>query len=74
MAKVQVLDVDGKKIKEITTGLFEEPIREDIIFKVIEAEKIKHPVAPKYRAGMDISASGAITKRRHVWKSDRSRG
>ncbi len=35
--KAQILDIEGKKIKEITTELFEEPIREDIIFKVIEA-------------------------------------
>ncbi|MBT4135771.1 50S ribosomal protein L4 [archaeon] len=72
--KTQILDINGKKAKEIETNLFEEPIREDIIFKVIEAEKIKHPSSPKYRAGMDKSASGALSKRRHVWKSDRGKG
>jgi large subunit ribosomal protein L4e len=74
MGKIQVLDINGKKTKEITTNLFEEPIREDIIRKVVEAERIKHPNSPKYRAGMDISASGNLSKRRHVWKSDRGKG
>ena len=72
--KVQILDINGKKIKEITTNLFEEPLREDLIFKIIEAEKIKHPSSPRYRAGMDRSASGNLSHRRHVWKSDRGRG
>ena len=72
--KAQILDINGKKSKEIDTSLFEEPIREDIKMKVVEAEKIKHPSSTKYRAGMDISASGALSKRRHVWKSDRGKG
>tara|TARA_Y100000034_G_scaffold130932_1_gene190572 strand:+ start:833 stop:1720 length:888 start_codon:yes stop_codon:yes gene_type:complete len=72
--KIQILDINGKKKSEITTKLFEEPIREDIIFKVIEAEKIAHPYSTKFEAGMARSASGALSKRRHVWKSDRGRG
>ena len=72
--KIQILDTEGKKVKEIETQLFEEPIREDIIFKVIEAEKTKHPYAPKFEAGMARSASGNVTHRRHVWKTDRGRG
>jgi len=72
--KLQILDITGKNIREIETELFEEPIREDIIARIVEAEKIKTPVSPKYRAGMDRSASGNITKRRHVWKSDRGKG
>ena len=72
--KAQILDIEGRKTKEIVTNLFEEPIREDIIFKVVEAERLKHPSSPKYRAGMDRSASGIQRKRRHVWKSDRGRG
>jgi large subunit ribosomal protein L4e len=74
MTKAQVLDIEGKKIKEITTELFEEPIREDIIFKVIEAEKTKHPSKPKQYAGMDRSASGNVSHKRHSWGSDRGRG
>ena len=72
--KAQILDISGKKIKEITTDLFEEPIREDIIYKVVEAEKIKSSYSPTYRAGMDRSASGLQRKTRHVWKSDRGKG
>lgn len=72
--KAQILDITGKKSKEIETNLFEEPIREDIICKIVEAEKLKQPHSPKYRAGMDRSASGNVTHRRHSWKSDRGRG
>ncbi len=72
--KVQILDINGKKKSEIITNLFEEPIREDIIFKVVEAERIWHPNANKFRAGMARSSSGIQRKRRKVWKSDRGRG
>ncbi|VVB78799.1 50S ribosomal protein L4 [uncultured archaeon] len=74
MTKLHILDTEGKKVKEITTSLFEEPIREDIIFKVIEAEKTKHPSAPKQYAGMNRSASGKILHTRHDWKTDRGKG
>jgi len=72
--KSQILNITGKKIREIETNLFEEPIREDIICKIVEAEKLKQPHSSKYRAGMDRSASGNVTHRRHSWKSDRGRG
>jgi len=74
MTKIQILDINGKKKSEVTTKLFEEPIREDIIFKVIEAEKIGQPYSTKFEAGMSRSASGIQRKRRKVWKSDRGRG
>ncbi|MFA5258600.1 MAG: 50S ribosomal protein L4 [Candidatus Pacearchaeota archaeon] len=74
MVKVQILDIEGKKVREITTKLFEEPIREDLIFKVIETEKIRQPYAPKQYAGMNRSASGKIMHTRHDWKSDRGKG
>ncbi|MBT4166330.1 50S ribosomal protein L4 [archaeon] len=72
--KIQVLNQEGKKVSEKETVLFEEPVRVDIIRKVVEAERIKHPNSPKYRAGMDISASGNTSKRRHVWKTNTGRG
>ncbi|MBD3252452.1 50S ribosomal protein L4 [Candidatus Pacearchaeota archaeon] len=72
--RVQILDTNGEKIKEISTGIFDDTVRIDIIRKVTEAEKTKHPYSPKYQAGMDRSASGLQRKRRHVWKSDRGRG
>ncbi len=72
--KAQVLDINGKKIKEITTNLFEELIRKDIILKVIEAEKTKQPYAPLLIAGMQHSASGKIRHKRHAWKVSYGRG
>lgn len=72
--KVQILNIDGKKIKEIETGLFEEPIREDLIRKVVEAQRVWQPYSPKYLAGMNRSASGKVRHKRHSWKSDRGRG
>lgn len=74
MVKAQILDTEGRKVREITTKLFEEPIREDLIFKVIETEKIRQPYAPKQYAGMNRSASGKILHTRHDWKSDRGKG
>ena len=74
MTKAQILDISGKKVKEITTKLFEEPIREDIIFKIIEIEKEKQPWAHKLGAGMNRSASGKINHRRHVWRTSYGRG
>ena len=72
--KLAILDINGKKTKEIITSLFEEPIREDLIFKIIEAEKTKHPYKPKQYAGMNRSASGNVLHTRHDWKTDRGRG
>ncbi len=74
MTKLQILDKEGNKAKEIITELFEEPIREDIIFKVIEAEKTRQPYAPKQYAGMNRSASGNVMHTRHDWKTDRGKG
>jgi large subunit ribosomal protein L4e len=72
--KIQILNKEGKKIREKETNLFEEPIRIDIIAKVVEAEKIKHPYANKFLAGMNRSASGNVRHKRHSWKSDRGKG
>jgi large subunit ribosomal protein L4e len=74
MTKIQILDINGNKTKEITTSLFEEPIRQDLIFKIIESEKTRQPYAPKQYAGMNRSASGKIMHTRHDWKSDRGKG
>lgn len=74
MTKIQILDINGKKTKEITTKLFEEPIRKDIIYKIVEAEKIKHPSSNKFNSGMNRSASGLLRRTRKVWKSDRGKG
>ena len=72
--KLAILNKEGKKVKEIETDLFEEPVREDIIYKVVEAEKIIQPYSSKFRAGMDRSASGNVRHRRHVWQTHYGRG
>ncbi len=72
--KIQILNIEGKKVKEVETKLFEEPIRIDIISKVVESEKIGQPYSPRYRAGMDSSASGNVGHAKNAWKSDRGRG
>lgn len=74
MAKIQILDIEGKKTKETTTKLFEEVVREDLIFKVIEAEKTRQPYSPKQYAGMNRSASGKVQHKRHSWNTDRGKG
>jgi large subunit ribosomal protein L4e len=72
--KVQVLNQEGKKVKEMDTKLFEEPIRIDLISKIVEAEKLTQPYSNTYRAGMDRSASGNVRHLRHAWKSHYGRG
>jgi len=72
--KLQMIDTKGKFGKEIKSELFEGPIREDIMSKVISSERIHQQYSPKFRAGMDRSASGNTSKRRKVWKTDRGRG
>lgn len=74
MTKTHVLDIEGKKKHDITTVLFEEPIREDIILKIVESEKTKQPYRPRRYAGMDRSASGSVLHTRHDWKTDRGKG
>nr|AJS12800.1 ribosomal protein L4/L1e [uncultured archaeon] len=73
--KAGVFNVDGKKTKEIELPkFFSEGIREDIVARVLEAKKIKQPYAPSPMAGNQSSASGILSHRRHVWKSDRGKG
>lgn len=72
--KIQVLSSDGKKKGEITTEIFSGKVRQDIIQKVVEAEKSKHPYAPFYLAGKQASASGKTRHRRRKWKSAAGRG
>lgn len=76
MAKIQILDVHGNKEKEITTDIFDGAIREDIVQKITELERVheKQPYAPYLWAGMDISASGNVKHNRHTWKTDRGKG
>ncbi len=74
--KIQVIDTNGNKAKEIATGIFESQIRPDIVQKIIDIERFgeKQPYAPFTWAGMNSSASGNVKHNRHVWKTDRGRG
>ena len=73
--KANILDINGKKIKEIELPkYFSQKIRRDLIAKVIEVEKTKQPYSPSPVAGKQHSASGIINRRRHVWKSSYGRG
>jgi len=73
--KADILSTSGKKVKEISLPkCFSQPIREDIIAKVLETKKTRQPFAPFLMGGKQHSASGTIKHRRHVWKSGYGRG
>lgn len=68
--KANILNINGEKTKEIELPkFFSEPIREDLIFKVLETKLSKQPYSPSPVAGKQYSASGIIQHRRHVWKT-----
>jgi large subunit ribosomal protein L4e len=54
--------------------IFESPIREDIVSKVLETKKKQQPYAPSPVAGKQHSAKGLIVHARHVWRSGYGRG
>jgi len=73
--KTSILDINGKKTKEITLpSFFSEKIREDIVAKVLEAQKTRQPYAPSPVGGKQHSASGKIQHVRHVWKTMQGKG
>jgi large subunit ribosomal protein L4e len=73
--KTQLLDNQGKKIKEIELpSFFSERIREDLVSKILEARKKKQPYEPSPVAGKQHAARGKVVHRRHVWRSGYGRG
>ena len=73
--KTNILDINGKKLKEIKLpSFFSSEIREDLIAKILEIKKTKQPYAPSLLAGKQDSASGKIRHRRHVWKTHYGKG
>ncbi len=75
MTKTNILNIDGKKIKEIELPkLFEKEIRYDIVTKVYVSQLTQQPYGPSKEAGKKNSASGKIRHRRHRWKSHYGRG
>ena len=73
--KTNILDIKGKKGKEITLpSFFSDKIREDIVAKVLEAKKVRHPYAPSPVGGKQHSAAGKIQHTRKVWKTMQGKG
>lgn len=75
--KSQFYNIKGEKKSEIELPkVFDTSIREDIITKVAEAERLEtlHPHSPSPMAGRRHSASGTISHRRHKWKGHYGRG
>ncbi|MAG07391.1 50S ribosomal protein L4 [Candidatus Pacearchaeota archaeon] len=67
--KAQLLNIDGKKQKEISLPkVFSARIREDILKKTFESEKTMQPYGPNPKSGKQHSAAGIIRHLRHVWK------
>ncbi len=73
--KADVLDLEGKKVKEIELpSCFSSEVREDIVQRVVEILKEKQPYAPFLRAGKQASASGNIRHSRRKWKTAYGKG
>ena len=73
--KSKLYDITGKEKGTINLpSCFSEEIREDIVAKVLESQKIRQPYGPSPIAGNQSSASGKINHRRHVWKTSYGRG
>jgi len=72
--KVTILDSQGKKKKEIETSVFDGKIREDIVQKVAEVEKVRQPYSNFPLAGKQYSAAGKIRHGRRRWKTAAGRG
>jgi len=73
--KAKILDIQGKEKGSIDLPkAFSAIVRNDVIAKVVEAQKVKQPYAPSPVAGKQHSASGKIHHLRHVWKSGYGRG
>nr|AJS11591.1 50S ribosomal protein L4P [uncultured archaeon] len=73
--KTAVFDIHGKKAKEIEVpAFFSQPVRGDLISRIIENKKRFQPYSPSLVAGKQTAASGKIVHRRHVWRSGYGRG
>lgn len=72
--KAKILDINGKEKGSIELPkFFSEKIREDIVAKVLEVEKIRQPYAPSPIAGQ-FAARGKLQHTRKVWKTTQGKG
>jgi len=73
--KTTLFDKQGKKKSEIELpAIFQTKIREDIVQKYFEADKLIQPYSSYEEAGKRHSASGTISHKRHDWKGHYGRG
>lgn len=73
--KTKILDIEGKEKASIDLPkCFSGKVREDIVAKVLEVQKMQQPFSPSPVGGKQHSASGKIKHLRHVWKSGYGRG
>jgi large subunit ribosomal protein L4e len=73
--KAKIYSIDGKASREIELPKsFSQTIREDIVAKVLEVNKIRQPYSPSPVAGKQHAAKGKLVHRRHVWRSGYGRG
>jgi len=73
--KADLYNIKGEKKGEIELPeVFASPIREDIVVKYYETDKIIHPYSSDPKAGQKHSASGTISHKRHDWKGHYGRG
>ena len=67
--KATLYNSEGEKKSQVELpSLFETKIREDIVSKYFEADKLIQPYASFKEAGKRQSASGRISHKRHDWK------
>jgi large subunit ribosomal protein L4e len=72
--KAKILDINGKEKGSIELPkFFSEKIREDIVAKVLEVEKVRQPYAPSPIAGQ-FAARGKLQHTRKVWKTTQGKG
>jgi large subunit ribosomal protein L4e len=73
--KASVYNIKGEKRGEIDMPkIFESKIREDIVKKYFEVNKLIQPYASDITGGKKHSASGIISHKRHDWKGHYGRG
>ncbi len=75
--KATIYSTKGEEKSQLDLpAVFKTPVREDLILKYLEVEKLilKHAYAPSETAGKRHSASGTISHKRHDWKGHYGKG
>jgi large subunit ribosomal protein L4e len=73
--KATLYSITGEKKYQVELPkMFETKVREDIVSKYHEADKLIQPYSAKYRAGLRQAAAGKISHKRHDWKGHYGKG